>query len=172
MIAQGAVIWFHTITGLHISLILEPCFYLCYSKFKAITQGQQEERERGNKRGPAPTVRAQIPCVLSWPDLVTPVKPPSPMGLGSQQLNAASGPAPTTGLDTPPSLVNTNSPTFHTGGIKQILTLPKNLPIKELKQRQQFKLKHKLWLHILNESFLPTDLMSFSKHLKQHCIIQ
>ena len=40
IITQGTVIWFHTITGLDIRPVLELCFYLCYSKFKAITQGQ------------------------------------------------------------------------------------------------------------------------------------
>lgn len=55
--------------------------------------------------------------------------PPYPMGVGSQQLNTTPGPAPTTGLDTLPALVNTHKLTFHTGGIKQILTLPKKVQI-------------------------------------------
>lgn len=43
----------------------------------------------GTKGARLPQSCAQIPSVLSWPDLVTSVKPlPSPMGVGSQQLNS------------------------------------------------------------------------------------
>lgn len=87
------------------------------------------------------------------------------MGLGSQQLNAAPGPAPTPGLHTPPTLVNTHRPTFHTGGIKQILTLPKNVLIKEAKAMVAFQVKTQnvtAYIIVYNGNFPPPDLNDLS----------
>lgn len=144
---------FVVITNINLSIYLHPSWWHhCYDPIYDLLfwkhgplrvpslrlkhKGSGEEHEWGNKGGRLPQSCTQIPCVLSWPDLVTSVNPlPSPMGLGSQQLNTEALPpqqAWTNCLDW-----STPIRPYNTGRMKQIRILPGN---KKLVQYPTFQL--------------------------------